>query len=185
VVGNEIRVIDPDFLCRFPFQLLAQKDDRAAEIEKHLFGTWEFAECRDMDDKKVDTIRHYAPLEARDANGKKVDSAVLAALSGWEIPAGPLTKYSPDYTYSKAFTPGNIDQGTWYFDYDEQAIIHHLYYAKPYDFAATDLIKRGQAIKDEKGEYYEVITNRVVDVTPNSLVVMERGRKYYYRKTGN
>jgi hypothetical protein len=172
------------FCIANPSRLLAQQDDRAKKMESYLSGTWEFVEARDRNDNKVDTIWHHAPLEALDADGNKVDTALLSALGGWEIPAGPLTKYFPDHTYSMAFTPTSTDRGTWYFDNDEQAIIHHLYYAEPYDFAARDLIKRGQAIKDEKGEYYEVITVRVVDVTPNSMVIMERGRRAYYRKPG-
>lgn len=170
------------FCALIPFQLSAQHDNRTAEIEGYLFGTWEFVEARDRDGNKVDSIRHGAPLEATDESGNKVDTAILSALSGWEIPAGPRTKYSPDHTFSMAFTTINIDRGSWYFDYNEQAIIHHLYYDKPYDFAAKALIKRGHALKDEKGEYYEVITVRLIDLTPSRLIVMERGRMYNYRK---
>jgi hypothetical protein len=169
----------------FPFHLFAQQDDRAARIESYLFGTWEFVETSDMDDNKVDTIHHPAPTEATDLNGNKVDPALLSALAGWEIPSGPLTKYTRDHKYSKQFTPTSTDSGTWYFDYDEQAIIHRLYYAKPYDAVARNLIEIGHATKDEKGDYYEVITVRVIDVSPSHLIVMDRGRKDYYRKIGD
>lgn len=87
-----------------------------------------------------------------------------------------------DSTYSMQFTDTNIDRGTWYFDYSEQAIIHHLYFSKPYDWAANDLIEKGIAEKDVRGEYFEVITVRVIDLTDDHLLVMERGRKVIYQK---
>lgn len=142
------------------FRLLAQEDLNG----KRLVGTWEFIELRDRDDRKVDTIQHP------EFGG------------GYEIPSGPLTNYRADSTYSMQFTPKNTDRGTWYFDSGEQAIVHRLYYEKPYDFAAKDLIKKGHAIEDERGEYYEIILVRVIDLTDDQLIVMQRGMTARYRK---
>lgn len=110
------------------FPLLGQTLTTAT-LKKELIGEWKFVELRDKDNKKVDTIKH--PF-------------------GYEIPEGPLLNYKGDGTYSKQFTPKNIDKGKWYFDNDKKAIVHHLYYTKPYNFASKDLIARGHAIKDKQ-----------------------------------
>lgn len=127
-----------------------------------MIGTWKFVELRDKDYKKVDTIKH--PF-------------------GYEIPEGPLLIYNADGTYSKQFTPKNTDKGKWYFDNDKKAIVHHLYYTKPYDFASKDLIARGHAVKDKNGEYYEIITDNIINLSYDKLILLERqGRQRTFKK---
>lgn len=131
-------------------------------LKRELIGTWKFVELRDKDYKKVDTIKH--PF-------------------GYEIPEGPLLIYNADGTYSKQFTPKNTDKGKWYYDNDKKAIVHHLYYTKPYDFASKDLITRGHAIKDKNGEYYEIITDNIINLSNDKLILLERqGRQRTFKK---
>lgn len=134
------------------FPLFGQTE-KVYSLRKELLGTWDFVELRDKANNKVDTIRH---------------------VQGFEIPKGPLLTYRPDGTYSKQFTPKNIDNGRWYFNTDTNAIIHLLYYEKPYSVAAKYLIDKGHAKQDEKGDYYEIITDKVVELTENKLILLER-----------
>ena len=127
--------------------------EKTDSLKKELIGTWEFVELRDKDNNKVDTIRHG---------------------QGFEIPKGPLLTYRADGTFSKQFTPKNTDKGKWYFDKDKNAIIHLLYYEKPYSFAAKYLIDKGHAKQDKNGDYYEVITDKIVELTDNKLILLER-----------
>ncbi len=134
-------------------------------LKKELIGTWKFVELRDKDNKKVDTIKHSF---------------------GYEIPEGPLLTYNGNGTYSKQFTLKNIDKGTWYFDNDKKAIVHHLYYIKPYDFASKDLIERGHAIKDKSGEYYEIIKDYIINLSDDKLILLEReGRQRMFKKVAD
>jgi len=131
-------------------------------LKKELIGTWKFVELRDAGNKKIDTIKH--PF-------------------GYEIPEGPLLTYNVDGTYSKQFTPKNTDKGKWHFDNAKKAIVHHLYYTKPYDFASKDLIARGQAIKDKSGEYYEIIVDKIIKLSNDKLILLERqDRQRTFRK---
>ena len=136
--------------------------ENADSLKKELIGTWDFVELHDKDNNKVDTIRHG---------------------QGFEIPKGPLLTYRHDGTYSKQFTPKNTDNGKWYFDSDKIAIIHLLYYEKPYSFAAKYLIDKGHAKQDKNGDYYEIITDKVVELTENKLILLEReGRQRTFKK---
>lgn len=128
--------------------------EKTDSLKKELIGTWDFFELRDKYNNKIDTIRF----------GKL-----------FEIPQGPLTIYRADGTYSRHFTPENIDNGKWYFNAEENTIIHLLYYEKPYDFVSKDLIERGVARKDSNGEYYELVTQKVVMLTNERLTLSERG----------
>lgn len=131
-------------------------------LKKELIGTWKFVELRDAGNKKIDTIKH--PF-------------------GYEIPEGPILTYNGDGTYSKQFTPTNTDKGKWHFDNDKKAIVHHLYYTKPYDFASKDLIARGHAIKDKSGEYYEIIVDKIIKLSNDKLILLERhDRQRTFRK---
>lgn len=64
-------------LCTgLPSQLFAQNSDKEIEFRSRLVGTWKFAEARDGDDKKIDTIWH--PEMA----------SLLGGINGWEyLPA--------------------------------------------------------------------------------------------------
>lgn len=127
-----------------------------------LIGTWEFVELRDKHNNKVDTIKHSF---------------------GYEIPKGPLVTYRANGTYSKQFTPNNTDNGKWYFDSQQNAIVHLLYYERPYNFAAKSLIEKGHATKDENGEYYEVLTYKIIELTDIKLTILEREeRQRTFRK---
>lgn len=129
-------------------------------IKSELIGTWEFEILKNKEGEKVDTIWHGM---------------------GHEIPKGPLMTFKEDGTYSKQFTPINIDTGKWFFDEQENAIKFLLYYEKPYDFAAQYLIDKGHATKDENGNYYEVITEKVYELTENKLILI--GREERRRRT--
>lgn len=53
-----------------------------------------------------------------------------------------------------------------------------LYYEK-----AQYLIDNGHAKKDESGDYYEVITDEVVELTDDKLIILEReGRQRTFKK---
>lgn len=133
-------------------------------LKTELIGTWEFVELRDKHNKKVDTIKH--PF-------------------GYEIPKGPLITYRANGTYSKQFTPKNTDSGKWYFDRNQNAIIHYLYYTKPYDFVEKSLIEKGHAIKDGNGEYYEINIDKVIELTNIKLTISERNERHRsFKKKG-
>lgn len=133
-------------------------------IPSELIGTWDFVQLLDKGDHKVDTIKY---------------------IFGFEVVKGPRTSYRADGTYSREFTPEYIDRGKWYFDYEKRAIIHLLYYEKPYSFASKDLIRRGQAKKDENGDYYEIITEYVDTYTSEKLILLEKdGRKRFFKRVG-
>ena len=76
-------------------------------LKKELIGTWDFEILKDKNGVKVDTIFHKF---------------------GPEIPKGPTITFNEDGTYSKQFTPQNIDTGKWYYDNKENAIKYLLYY---------------------------------------------------------
>ncbi|WP_435577846.1 hypothetical protein [Gilvibacter sp.] len=138
------------------------------DLKSELIGTWEFVELIDAQNKKIDTIFHNIPGMAK---------------AGWEIPKGPLLRYNSDGTYAKEFTPENIDTGKWYYDKNKSSIIHLLYYDKPYDEFAQYLIDEGHARKDDNGDYYEVITSTVDEITADTLVLVERDdRRRIYKK---
>ena len=103
--------------------------DRKKELKPELIGIWEFVDLRDAQGNIVDTIFHNVPgLDKR----------------AWEIPKGPLLTYNADGTYSKQFSPKNTDEGKWHYDKNKKAIIHMLYYQKPYSMTALYLIDKGR-----------------------------------------
>jgi hypothetical protein len=58
-----------------------------------------------------------------------------------------------------------------------------LYYEKPYSFAAKYLIDNGHAKQDKNGDYYEIITDKIVELTNNKLILLEReGRQRTFKK---
>lgn len=126
------------------------------KIETQLIGTWNFVELKNKDDVKIDTIRH---------------------AFGHEIPKGPLITLKSDGTYTKQFTPENIDSGTWYVDEKENTIVYWLYYDKPYDKVAQHLIDTGHSTKDENGDYYEVLKNKITFYSESDLILEEGGGK--------
>jgi len=131
-------------------------------IKQELVGTWEFSDMSDNTGKKIDTIKH--PY-------------------GFELATGPLTTYRNDGTYTKQFTPKNADNGKWYFDNEKNAIIHLLYYSKPYSFAAQYLIDKGHAKKDQNGDYYEIVTDKIFELTSDKLTIVDsKGRKTTFLK---
>ena len=156
------------FLTIFISNFALGQTERKKELKAKLIGTWEFVELRDAQGNKVDTIFHSVP-----GLNKK----------GREIPKGPLLVYNSDGTYSKQFTLQNTDTGKWYYDKKKKAIIQFLYYQKPYKMAVQYLIESGHAKKDENGEYYEVITDEVVKLTEDKLIILEsEGRQTTFKK---
>lgn len=138
---------------------IAQTKD---SLKKELIGNWEFVELRSDENKKVDTIKHP---------------------NGIEIATGPLLTYRSDGTYSKQFTPQHTDNGKWFYDYEKKAIIQTLQYKKPYDFATKYMIDHGYAKKDQNGDYFETITDNVIELTNDKLILSEReGRQREFKK---
>jgi len=125
-------------------------------LKTELIGIWEFVELRDKNNNKVDTIKHQF---------------------GYEIPKGPLITYRANGTYSKQFTPKNTDSGRWYFDRQQNAIIHFLYYTKPYGYVEKILIEKGHAVEDENGEYYEINIDKIIELTNIKLTISERNER--------
>ncbi|APD06265.1 hypothetical protein UJ101_00727 [Flavobacteriaceae bacterium UJ101] len=157
-------------LTIFISSLAFGQSDKKKELKTELIGAWEFVELRDAQENKIDTIWHNVPVPG--VNKKS-----------YEIPKGPLLTYKSDGTYSKQFTPKNTDTGKWYYDKNKKAIIQMLYYSKPYGTAAQYLIDKGHASKDENGEYYEVITDEVIELTEDKLIILEReGRQRTFKK---
>ncbi len=149
------------FIILSNFQLFAQSIYQDS-LKQDLIGTWKFVELRDKSGVKVDTIQHK---------------------HGYELASGPLTTYRADGTYSKEFTPQFIDNGKWYYDSIQESIIQFLYYKKPYDSAAKYLISKGHAKQDTNGDYYEVITDKVLELNEKELIILEREeRQTIYRK---
>lgn len=136
--------------CIFCSKLSAQAK---LDSDSTLVGKWKFVARYDKNGKKVDTIYHS---------------------SGIELANGPLMTYRIDGTYSFEFTSVNIDNGKWVYDKNKQVILHQFYYSKPYSFAAKYLIDKGHAKKDVNGDYYEDITKKVIELTNNKLVILER-----------
>lgn len=139
------------------------------ELKAELIGIWEFIELRDSKGNKIDTIWHNIPgLEKK----------------GWEIPEGPLLTYNANGTYSKKFTPKNSDTGKWYYDKKKKAIIQILSYTKPYNNTTSQyLIDKGHAKQDENGDYFENITDVVISISDDKLIILEReNRQRTFRK---
>ena len=135
------------------------------QTNEDLVGIWKFEKMIDKDGNQVDTIWHG---------------------SSHEIAAGPLLTYDEDGSYTMKFTPKNTDSGTWIYDEKKKLILHDLIYKKPYGFAAKYLIDSGHAKKNKKGDYYEVITDKVIELTEDKLIISERNNNQaIYKKTNN
>jgi hypothetical protein len=134
-------------------------------LEKDLIGTWEFVELIDSEGNKIDTIWHGM---------------------GYELAAGPIITLREDGTYSKQFTPTNTDNGKWSYNQENKSLEFKLTYEKPYDIAAQYLIDNGHAKKDDNGDYFEVITKKVIEFSDSTLVFEEReGAQKKYMKTSH
>ena len=138
-------------------------EKKELKLKMELVGIWDFEILKDRYGEKVDTILHRG--------------------GGFEVASGPLMTFNSDGTYSLQFTHQNTDTGKWYFDEVENAIKLLLYYDKPYDHTAQYLIDKGHATKDENGDYYEVITRKIVEHSNNNLTILGReGRTRTYKK---
>lgn len=132
-------------------------------LKSELIGTWEFVKLEDINGNKLDTIWH--------------------PIGGYELPKGPTITFRKDGSYSKQFTSRNIDNGNWTFNCERNEIIYKLVYEKPYSVAAKHLILIGQAKLDSNGKHYEIISEKVIELSDNRLVISEReGRKRTFRK---
>lgn len=152
------------FLCLGHQYLAKGQSENCGTQETKLIGTWEFVDLRDSLGAKVDTIWHEV-------------------VKGYEIPNGPLTTFRADGVYTKQFTPENTDQGTWCYDIGNSRIIRKLYYQRPYSPSAKYMIANGHAIRDEKGDYFEVQMDSVIKLTPETLIILEEeNRQMEFRK---
>ncbi len=132
------------------------------QSKENLVGTWEFEKMMVKNGNQVDTIWHG---------------------QAHEIANGPKLTYNADGSYTKQFTPKNTDSGTWVYDANKKEILHDLIYKKPYSFAAKYLIDSGHAKKNKKGDYYEVITDEVIELSNEKLIISARdGNRRIYKK---
>jgi hypothetical protein len=145
--------------------LLSFKNDsilkNRKELKSELIGEWIFNKITDDKGSKIDTIWHG---------------------QGFELANGPILNYYLDSTYTKQFNPEKIDRGTWIYDNKKKEILHDLIYNKPYNSAANYLIEIGHAKKNKNGDYYEVITNKVLSLSDDKLILERRGNQYVYLK---
>jgi hypothetical protein len=102
------------------------------QSRQNLVGVWEFVELLDLNDRKIDTIRHTI---------------------GWEVASGPIITFKKNGTYSKRFTPKNIDYGTWTYSGEDKVIVYRLNLNKEED--AKLLVANGLAKTDNKGTIYQ------------------------------
>ncbi len=161
-----MRLLRPIFIVVIFFvQSAFAQEKKNKKLKTELIGTWEFVELRDAQGNKIDTIFHNVP---------GLD------IKGWEIPQGPLRIYNSNGTYSKQFTSQNTDTGTWYYHKRKDAIIQLLTYIKPYSTAKKYMIDNGYAKQNENGEYYGIITERIVELTEDKLILLEN---HDYRRT--
>lgn len=145
-------------LCLGHLHLARGQSKNCDTQESKLIGTWEFVDLRDSIGTKIDTIWHEV-------------------VKSYEIPKGPLTTFQSDGIYTMQFTPDNTDRGLWCYDSGNSRIIRKLYYQKPYSPSAKYLIANGHAIKDEKGDYYEVQIDSVIKLTRKSLILLEENKR--------
>ena len=133
-------------------QVVKVPDKPITTIERSdLIGTWEFAKLIDRNGNKIDTIWHG---------------------SAYEIAKGPLMIFNSDGTYSFKFTPTNTDTGKWQLN-TQNGILTLLLYIDPNTFIGNDLIKRGQATKNEDGKYYEPLEYRILTLTKSTMQILD------------
>ena len=129
--------------------------------KKQLIGTWEY-------------------IEMRNSKGEKIESY---DLSFGEIKAsGPEIKLMNDGTYMKKFTPTNTDYGFWKYNPKQMTIEYDLFIDST-DWIGKDLIKKGLAIKQKDGNYYEKIEDKILEFKNDTMILNNRGYKIVYKKT--
>lgn len=143
--------LENEFETNFYNLILSSPIELKTELKKELVGTWNFLELRDKEGFKLDTIRHGNDIE---------------------IIAQPQLIFYKDGTYIKQYSPYNIERGKWKYDIENNIIIYHLYYSKPYNETSQFLIDKDHAYKDKKGDYYEVIKEKTVEVSNEKLIVL-------------
>lgn len=130
---------------------------------EELIGTWEFVELLDSKGQHIDTLKEK---------------------DGYSVPKGPTLIFNKDNTYSSQYTSSNIDNGTWSYDKEKNEVVLKLYWKKPYDDMAKYIMTLGYAKKDKNGDYYDLIPRKVVELSSDKLVLLEKeNRSRVFRKS--
>lgn len=134
----------------------------ASDPDKRLIGTWEYVEMRNM-------------------NGEKITS--YKQSFGTVLASGPEITFLADGTFKKKFLANNIQTGLWQLD-DKAMIINYDLYIDSTDFVGKDLIKKGLAVKQHDGNYYERISTQILHLMDSELILYERGNQVVYKLKG-
>lgn len=129
-----------------------------------LIGTWAFTEMLEPNGTHIDTI--WEP-------------------HGYSIPKDIKITFNKDMTYSRQYNlASNVDKGTWTYDENKNELNFKLYWHKPYDDAAKFIMTLGHSQKDKNGDYYDIITKQVIELTQDRLVLIETANKLFvFKKT--
>ncbi|MCD6068924.1 MAG: hypothetical protein K0S33_3750 [Bacteroidetes bacterium] len=129
---------------------------------KNLIGTWDFVELLDSNNKHIDT---------------------LWDAQGFMVATGPEMTFKKDSTYSFKYTKVDSSNGTWIFDKRRNEIVLKLYWKKPYDEIAQYIMTLGQSKQDANGDYYDLIPEKIIELTSKKLVILEKeNRQMIYKK---
>jgi hypothetical protein len=102
-----------------------------------------------------------------------------------EIKAGgPQIRLNENGTYEKIFTPTNTDSGYWKLN-QKLMIIEYSLYIDSTDWIGKDLIKKGLAEKQKDGNYYERITDQILKLSGDEMILNKRGNQLVYVKQKN
>lgn len=127
------------------------------DCPKDLIGTWEFFELRDKDGKHIDTLYEHG---------------------GISIQTGPTLVLNGDGTYTSQYVVGGeMDKGTWTYNKRKNEFIYKLYWRKPYDEAAKFIMTLGYAKQDENGDWYDLIPHKIVQLTSEKLIIIEKEQR--------
>jgi len=140
---------------------LFQTSLHSQKLNEDLIGEWKFYKLEDPAGNKIDTLQKF---------------------DAYEIATAPYTIFNSDGTYTKQFTSVNQDAGTWTYKKRKKEIHLKLVYKKPYGVAAKFLIDKGHAKKDKNGDYYEIVTEKVIRLDSEFLAVEQRGNILTYIK---
>lgn len=130
------------------------------KYSEKLIGIWNYIETRDKNDNKI--------FEYEESFGKITAN-------------GPKIIFYSDYTFKKIFTPKNIDIGKWKLNKKTMTVAYDLYIDST-DFIGKDLIKKGLALKQNDGKYYEKIEDKIIQFKNDEIIFEERGLFLIYKK---
>lgn len=126
----------------------------------NLIGTWKCSEMRNHRGEKIETYNHgFGEIKA----------------------GGPQIRLNENGTYEKIFTPTNTDSGFWKLNQELMTIEYDLYIDST-DWIGKDLIKKGLAVRQKDGNYYERITDEILKLNEDEMILNKRGNQLVYNK---